>query len=211
MINADIRLTNPLILASQSPRRADLLTQAGIAFEAVNPKYDEPATTGLHPNPAAFAESISFRKAESLAADYPDRIILAADTVVAVGNELFGKPDDIDDARRILLALLGQTQQVITGVTLLHAAANRQLTRHDVTLVTMRRMSPQELDDYLLGGDWEGKAGAYGIQGQADQFVERCDGSYSNVVGLPMELLQIMLAEFAATLDSPSHAKQNER
>jgi septum formation protein len=196
MMNNAIHLTTPLILASQSPRRSALLTEAGIAFEAVNPRYEEPATSGFHPNPAAFAESISLNKAASLVADYPDRIILAADTVVAVGNEIFGKPADIDDARRILGTLLGTTQQVITGVTLLHPNDNRQLSRHDVTHVTMRRMSPQELDDYLAGGDWEGKAGAYGIQGEADKFVERCEGSFTNVVGLPMELVRDMLREF---------------
>jgi len=187
----------PIVLASQSPRRRDLLAQAGIAFEAVSPRYDEPPTSGRHPDPAAVAELFSLRKAESLAEDYPDRLILAADTVVALDGEIFGKPEDIADARRILSALLGTTQQVITGVTLLHPAGGRRLTRHDVTLVTMRTMTPVELDAYLAGGDWEGKAGAYGIQGEADRFIERCEGSYSNVVGLPIELVQRMLAEFA--------------
>lgn len=186
----------PIILASQSPRRSALLDEAGIAFEAVSPKYDEPATGGRHERPAAVAEAYSFFKAASLADDHPDRVILGADTVVAVGDEIFGKPADAADARRILRALLGTTQQVITGVTLLHPASRRRLTCHDVTHVTMRRMSSEELEAYLADGDWEGKAGAYGIQGQGDRFVENCDGSYSNVVGLPMELLVRMLTEF---------------
>jgi septum formation protein len=189
-------LREPLILASQSPRRSALLAEAGIPFEAVAPRFDEPAAGGLHENPAAFAESISYAKALSLAADFPYRTILAADTVVVVGNEIFGKPADIDDARRILGALLGVTQQVITGVTLLQPAKRRQLTRHAVTHVTMRPMSSEELDAYLAGGDWEGKAGAYGIQGEADRFVERCEGSYTNVVGLPIELVTRMLTLF---------------
>lgn len=199
MTTSAISLPKPLILASQSPRRSALLAEAGIPFAAVSPLYDEPATDGFHPDPAAFAESISYQKAASLADAYPDRIILAADTVVALGNEIFGKPTDVHDARRILQALIGATQQVITGVTLLHPAAKRHLTRHDVTHVTMRRMSQQEFDDYLANGDWEGKAGAYGIQGEADKFVERCDGSYSNVVGLPIELVWRMIAEFEST------------
>lgn len=186
----------PIILASQSPRRSALLTEAGIPFEPLAPLFEEPATNGVHEDPAAFAESASYHKAVSLAESYPDRIILAADTVVAVGNEIFGKPADRDDARRILGRLMGITQQVITGVTLLHPANHRRLTRHDVTHVTMREMSAEELEAYLAGGDWEGKAGAYGIQGEADKFVECVDGSYTNVVGLPVELVQTMLREF---------------
>lgn len=192
----------PIILASQSPRRSDLLAEAGIAFEAVNPRYEEPSTDGLHVNPAAFAQSASYYKAASLADDYPDRFILGADTVVAVGNRLFGKPADINDARDILTALMGVTQQVITGVTLLHPASDRRLIAHDITNVTMRRMSNEELETYLAGGDWQGKAGAYGIQGEADRFVEKCEGSYSNVVGLPIELVKRMLRKFSTALQA---------
>jgi septum formation protein len=192
----------PIILASQSPRRSALLAEAGIPFEAVAPRYEEPATGGLHVNPAAFAQSVSYYKAASLADDYPDRFILGADTVVAVGNHMFGKPADVNDARDILTALMGVTQQVITGVTLLHAASDRRLIAHDITNVTMRKMSPEELDTYLAGGDWEGKAGAYGIQGEADRFVEKCEGSYSNVVGLPVELVKRMLRKFSTALQT---------
>ncbi|MBI4579483.1 MAG: septum formation protein Maf [Planctomycetes bacterium] len=189
-------LSRPIILASLSPRRSSLLAEAGIPFEAVAPRYAEPPPPGVHADPAAFAESASFYKAASLADDHPDRLILAADTVVALGDRVFGKPADLEDARRILTALLGATQQVITGVTLLDVASGRRLISHDVTHVTMRAMSERELEDYLARGDWEGKAGAYGIQGQADRFIEKCDGSYSNVVGLPVELVQRMLKEF---------------
>lgn len=190
--------TQPIILASQSPRRRDLLTEAGIAFQAVPPKYEEPMLSGKHLNPAALAEEFSYRKAASLAEDYSNRVILGADTVVARDDEVFGKPDDVEDARRILSALLGTTQQVITGVTLLHAASGHRLTRHEVTHVTMRQMTEKEFEQYLIQGDWKGKAGAYGIQGQADRFIERCEGSYSNVVGLPLELVERMLAEFSS-------------
>ncbi len=189
-------LNKPIILASQSPRRSALLAEAGIAFEAVSPKFDEPPTVALHESPAAFAESVSYYKAASVADEYPDRVILGADTVVAIGNQMYGKPVDVEDARRILTELLGATQEVITGVTLFWPARDRRLICHDVTYVTMRAMSARELDEYLAGGDWEGKAGAYGIQGEADRFVERCEGSYSNVVGLPVELVQRMIQSF---------------
>lgn len=185
-----------IVLASQSQRRAELLREAGIAFEVAAPRFEEPVIEEAHVSPWKLAESLSYFKARSVADAYPDRIVLGADTVVAVGQRVFGKPVDADDARRILAALLGTTQEVITGVTLYRAADERRLIRHAVTRVTMRPMTPDELDAYLAGGDWAGKAGAYGIQGEADRFVTRLEGSRSNVVGLPIELVRQMLAEF---------------
>lgn len=185
-----------IILASQSPRRAALLRDAGIAFEVAAPKYEEPATAWGHSSPAEFAESASYYKAASVADDHPDRIILGADTVVAYGGEIFGKPADEADARRILSTLAGTMQDVITGVTLLHPAGDKRLIRHDVTRVIMRPMSEAELAEYLASGDWQGKAGAYGIQDSGDHFIERIEGSFSNVVGLPIELVREMLHQF---------------
>ena len=103
---------------------------------------------------------------------------------------------DLDDARRILNLLAGTTHQVITGVTLWNAQAEERLIRHDVTTVTMRPMADDVLEDYLAGGLWQGKAGAYGIQDRSDAHISRIDGSYTNVVGLPMEQVEAMLAEF---------------
>ncbi len=183
----------PIVLASQSPRRAALLREAGIAFETVLPRHDEPEPADWPFTPAEFAESASYFKARSVADDHPERVILAADTVVAHDGRLFGKPTDRDDARRILDAITGTTHEVITGVTLHDAARARRLIRHATTRITMRRMSPAELDAYLDTGEWQGKAGAYGIQDHADAFVERIEGSFSNVVGLPMELVSEML------------------
>jgi len=187
----------PIILASQSPRRAALLREAGIAFETAVPKYDEPTIPCWQGRPADLAEALSYFKAASLAGDYPDRLILGADTVVAWHGQIYGKPHDAADARRILSDLMGTTQDVITGVTLFHAATRRRLMRHAVTKVTMRRMTAQELDNYIAGGDWAGKAGAYGIQDSGDRFITKTEGSFSNVVGLPIELLREMLDEFS--------------
>ena len=115
---------------------------------------------------------------------------------MAVGDQTFGKPADEADARRILGSLAGTTHQVITGVALCQPAAGRRLVRHAVTLCQMRPMTPRELDDYIAGRGWEGKAGAYGIQDEGDKFVTLVEGSFSNVVGLPVELVVEMLAEF---------------
>lgn len=186
----------PVILASQSPRRVDLLREAGVDFEAVSPVGPELEMAFWSSGPEEFARAAAYRKACSVADAHPDRVILAADTVVALNGRMYGKPVDRDDARRILSALAGVAQDVITGVAILQPASGRRLVEHDVTRVTMRPMTPEEMEAYLDSGEWEGKAGAYGIQGAADRFVERVDGSFTNVVGLPVELVLRMLAEF---------------
>jgi septum formation protein len=196
MPNGACSEARPIILASQSPRRVDLLRDVGIAFEAVAPTCAEPDMNSWSFSPEEFVESAAYQKASSVAEQYPDRIILAADTAVALNGRIYGKPGDRDDARRILSALAGVTQDVITGVTILQPAKGRQLVECDVTRVTMRPMSDEEIEAYLDSGEWEGKAGAYGIQGTADQYVEKVDGSFSNVVGLPVERVLRMLAEF---------------
>ena len=193
----------PLILASQSPRRAELLREAGIAFEVVAPRYGETDPEEWRHTPAELAEATSYFKAASIATEHAGRVILGADTTVATEDgRLFGKAADIAHARDILSALMGTTHQVITGVTLMHPNRGRRLIQHDVTHVSMRSLSHPELDDYLASGNWRGKAGAYGIQDANDPFVEQIQGSFSNVVGLPLELLQRMLREFQAAEDA---------
>jgi len=188
-----------IILASRSPRRIALLRDAGIAFTAIPPKYDEPDMSRWQLSPVAFAESVSHYKARSLADEHPESLILGADTVVALAGKLFGKPVDVEDARRILVALTGTTHEVITGITLYEPATGRRRITHETTRVTMRAMSASQLEEYLDSGEWQGKAGAYGIQDSGDAFVERTEGSFSNVVGLPMELVMEVLAEFGVT------------
>ncbi len=188
--------SQPIILASQSPRRAALLREAGIAFEVVVPRELEPEPQDWPFSDVELAEIASYFKARCVAEDYPDRVVLAADTVVALEGRIFGKPADADDARRILSTLAGTTQDVITGVAICQQSTGRRLVRHDVTRVTMRAMSAEQIDAYIQSGAWQGKAGAYGIQDSGDAFIEKVEGSFTNVVGLPMELVTAMLAEF---------------
>jgi septum formation protein len=190
------RSSVPIVLASQSPRRAALLCEAGVAFEAVPPRQDEPPMEDWRFSPEEFAQSSGYFKARSVAEHYRDRIILGADTVVSLDGRMYGKPRDRDDARRILSTLAGTTHKVITGVAVYEPQTGRRLIDYDVTRITMRSLSYNELEAYLDSGEWEGKAGAYGIQDRADAFVERTDGSFSNVVGLPVELVLEMLAPF---------------
>lgn len=203
-----------LILASASPRRAQLLREAGYEFDIVEPDIDEDALLEAGYAPAELAEKLALLKARAgrnLVADAGNTVVLGGDTVVALENRVFGKPQDEDDARRILLELAGRAQQVITGVTLISGDRTIERTAHAVTTVWMRKVSKRELEAYIAGGEWRGKAGAYGIQdpGMSDStgmfdsdgagFVTRIEGSYSNVVGFPIDLVTEMLAEIGIT------------
>jgi septum formation protein len=185
-----------LILASQSPRRRELLEAAGYEVEVVAPPCPEPEWVAKGLAPAAHAEALAYFKAAAVGRAVGRGLILAGDTVVALGDEVFGKPRDRADARRILTTLAGTTHVVITGLALLDAATGRRLIAHAATRVTMRPLVPELIKAYLDSGEWEGKAGAYGIQDGRDDFIERIDGSFTNVVGLPMELLEQMLAQW---------------
>ena len=201
-----------LILASASPRRAELLREHGYDFTIIESPLAEPVQFSDDVSPIERAQSSSFFKAKSVASLAGGGWVLAADTIASLGGRVFGKPADRDDAKRILKALSGTTHQVITGVTLLDASSGVKLIRHDTTDVIMRQLTDSEIEDYLDSGAWEGKAGAYGIQDQSaptpvsvganvqcaqHAFVDRIEGSFTNVVGLPMELVARMLDEFA--------------
>lgn len=185
-----------LILASASPRRAELLRAAGYRFKVVHPPLEEPDERHPHVDVASYAESLAFFKASSIAVDYSDATILAADTITVLGDEIFGKPADRDDALRTLRALSGTIHSVITGVALLHPRSEHRLIHHAVTTVRVRPLSDPTIETYLDTGQWQGKAGAYGIQDEGDPFVEKIEGSFTNVVGLPMELLSNMFREW---------------
>lgn len=186
--------TARMILASASPRRRDLLTQAGYAFDVVPSDIDEEAFSADGHSPAQYAQVLALAKARSVAPRYPDRIVLGADTIVDCEGEIIGKPVDEADAERITRKLFSRPHEVITGLALLRLADRVEIVRSDVTTVYPRRLRDEQIAAHIAGRTWEGKAGAYGIQETGDEFVERIDGSFTNVMGLPMELLQQLLA-----------------
>jgi septum formation protein len=194
-------LTQPehLVLASTSPRRAELLQEAGYRFEVSSPPMEEPDEKHPHVDPTLHAESLAYFKARSVAPANFDKTILAADTIAVVDDEIIGKPADRADAQRILGKLSGKSHRVITGVALLYPAIGRRLLTHDVSTVKMRELARKEIDAYLDSGEWQGKAGAYGIQDRGDQFVEETSGSFTNIVGLPMELLSRVFIHWTGT------------
>lgn len=169
-----------LILASGSPRRADLLRSAGLTFEVIIPNIDERARPGEAPD--EFVMRTAREKAESIPAD--SAIVLAADTAVVDGPRILGKPANAADAADMLRSLSGRTHAVMTGVCIRHSGGGDCF--HIETNVTFRTLSEQEIADYIQTGDPMDKAGAYAIQGGAAKMVRRVDGSYSNVVGLPL-------------------------
>ena len=188
--------TNPpqLILASSSPRRRELLRQAGYRFEVKPPPADDRGLTASA-SPGAHVESLAYLKA--MAAVEVHRLarglVLGADTVVELGGRIIGKPADAADARRILSELSGSEHRVLTGLALVDLARGRRLLAHDVTRVRMRRLDPEEIAAYVASGEALGKAGAYALQETGDRYVEQLVGSVTNVVGLPMELLERMI------------------
>jgi len=185
-----------LTLVSNSPQRAQLLREAGYRFDVVSPKLPEPEEKPAKLTAAQHAQAQAYFKARSVAEKYPDRLLLGADTLVAAEDKVFGKPADRDDARRMLDVLTHTPHQVTTGIALLAPALDRRVIAHAVTQVTMRPMSDEQMAAYLDTDAWREKAGAYGLQAGADAFVESIDGSYSNVIGLPLELLGRLLRQF---------------
>ena len=183
-----------IILASQSPRRRELLGQMGLTHVIIRPALgEERAEPGL--TPAQLVEALSRQKAEEVAGrSAPGDLILAADTVVAVDGQILGKPRDKDHARQMLALLSGRDHTVYTGVTV--RRDQTVLTQHEATRVRFRPLSPAEIDAYVRSGEPMDKAGAYGIQGLGALLVEGIEGDYCNVVGLPVCRLGRMLLEF---------------
>lgn len=186
----------PLVLASASPRRAELLREAGYRFQVVDPPIEEPGDEHRHVAAGLHAESLAYFKARSVEDDHPNKTILAADTIAVLNGQIIGKPVDAADARRILKLLSGTIHDVITGVVLLSPNGARRIMQHDVSRIRVRRLSDEAVEAYLTTGQWQGKAGAYGIQDHGDAFVETVEGSFTNVVGLPMELLSRMFRQY---------------
>ncbi len=186
-------MVRKLILASGSPRRADLMRAAGYDFEIVRCPLAEPsldgglAEQGL--TAGEWAESLALFKAAAVAQDYPDALVVGADTIVVHGETVLGKAAAEAEARRILSNMFAGENLAITGVAVLGEAAEVRVVEHVVTRLVMRAMSGRELDDYLASGAWRDKAGAYALQEGGDKFVALMEGSESNVVGLPMERL----------------------
>ena len=195
-----------IILASQSPRRRELLERMGITdFEVIPAQGEEIAARGL--TPGRLVEELSRNKCAEVAASHPEDLIIAADTVVAVNSRVLGKPRNEEDAARMLNALSGRLHTVYTGVTV--ALGGKTATEHEVTSVRFRALTQADIVRYIATGEPMDKAGAYGIQGRGCVLVEGISGDYYNVMGLPVCRLARILAGFG--VDTLALAAEKEQ
>jgi septum formation protein len=182
----------PLVLASASPRRAELLRQLQPEFQIVPSDAEE--IFDAHLSPQELCQMNAHRKARAVAKRIPDALVLGADTLVFLDGEIMGKPGDLADARRMLAQLQGRTHQVVTGVSLIHLRGHRARLFAASTDVTFRPLTAAQIGNYLSRMNPLDKAGAYAIQEHGDLIVSEISGSYSNVVGLPVERVGAELA-----------------
>jgi septum formation protein len=185
-----------IILASASPRRRQLLAQAGYKFKVVPSDIDESAfpITGVSPPKAdEYAKRLALAKAKDIAKKFPNCLVISADTVVDFNGEIIGKPKDAKEAEQITKKLFSAPHKVITGVAIVRLNDGTELSVSDITTVYPKKLTAEQIAKHIKGGSWQGKAGAYAIKEKGDEFVERIEGSLTNVMGLPMELLQRLL------------------
>lgn len=182
-----------LILASQSPRRRELLTAAGYAFEVVTPRDAAECGICSRETPPEMVARLAFQKARDVAQRMHESVIvIGCDTVAECCGQILGKPKNLEHAREMLKLLRGREHHVYSGLCLWHRPGDEQHVSVDVTRLRMDAMSDDDLEEYLASGEWEGKAGAFGYQDRLG-WIHVLDGSESNVVGLPLELLAKML------------------
>ncbi len=183
------------ILASASPRRKHLLEQAGYRFDIIPSNVDEAAFSTDSVPSEEHTKILAMAKAKDVAAKFPSAVVMGADTVVDLDGEIIGKPDDAAHAEEITRKLFSRPHKVITGVALVCVDKNIEIVEADTTIVYPRQLTEEQIAEHIRKGDWQGKAGAYGIQETGDEFVDHLEGSFTNVMGLPMERVQRILAE----------------
>lgn len=176
-----------IILASQSPRRKELLVAMGLQFEAVPSNFDEQLDSSKLP--VMVAQELAIGKANLVADQYPDALVIGSDTIVSVDGQQLAKPHDADEARQMLQSMSGRGSVVTTSVTVIHRAKGILLSGAEETLVVFRPYDVQAVDAYLATGDYADKAGGYGIQSGAASLIDHIEGDYDTIVGLPTRLL----------------------
>jgi septum formation protein len=187
-LNSSNPLKEQIVLASKSPRRAEILRAVGWELEAIAADIDE--TRNPNEDAISYVKRLATQKAEKVATEFPGDLVLGADTVVVIGEDILGQPRDDEDARRMLRLLSGRWHMVLTGVALVRFRnPPRVLVEHAATRVRFHEMSADEIDWYVATGEPQGKAGAYAIQGRGALFIEGIQGDYFNVVGLPIRLV----------------------
>ena len=187
-----------IILASASPRRKELLERIGLKFEVEPSNYEEDMPPGLEPH--QLARNISLKKAQAVATKHKNAVVIAADTFVVLNSQILGKPHTEQDARNMLELLSGRPHSVITAFSIIDTGNNKTLSRSVETKVYVRKLSPAEIDAYVKTKEPLDKAGAYATQGLGAVLVERIEGDYFNVIGLPLSALTEALKDFGINI-----------
>ncbi len=182
-----------MVLASASPRRKQLLTEAGYEFTVIVPDIDESSFLTENISVCDYAQRLALAKAKSIAPKFPERLVIGADTIVDFDGQIIGKPTDATDAERITRKLFASPHKVITAVAIVRLSDSIEIVESDTTDIYPKKLSDKQIDNHIKSGLWRDKSGAYAIKECGDEFVERIEGSLTNVMGLPMELLQHML------------------
>ena len=184
------------ILASTSPRRRELLAQAGYKFKVVEPDIDESAFWSETIDACEYAKRLALAKARNVAEKFPNLLVIGADTVVDFDGRIVGKADNAKQAKQIVRELFSRPHKVITAVAIVRLSDSLKIIESDVTTVYPKKMSEEQIAAHIKSDTWRDKAGAYAIQEKGDEFVERIEGSLTNVMGLPMELLAGLLKKY---------------
>ena len=186
-----------IILASASPRRRELLAEAGYKFVSIAPDIDESAFATDNTTACEYAKRLALAKAKSVAVRHPDCLVIGADTVVNFEGEIIGKPADAKQAEQITRKLFSAPHKVITAVAIVRLNDGIEIVESEKTAVYPKKLTDEQIAEHIENGCWRDKAGAYAIKENGDEFVERIEGSLTNVMGLPMELLGKLLERIA--------------
>jgi septum formation protein len=182
-----------IILASASPRRKQLLAKAGYKFTVVPADIDENTISTKGISSAEYAKVLALAKAKKVAEQFPDSLVIGADTIVDFNGQIIGKAIDEKHAEEITRKLFSKPHKVITGIAIVRLSDNVRIVESDTTVVYPKKMSDEQIAKHIEGGSWRDKAGAYAIQETGDEFVEKIEGSLTNVMGFPMELVERLL------------------
>jgi septum formation protein len=185
-----------IILASASSRRKQLLAQAGYKFTVNPPDIDEAVLLTDTVSPCEYAKRLAMAKAKSVAEKHPDCLVIGADTIVDFNGQIIGKPADAKEAEDITRKLFSKPHKVITAVAIVRLSAQTELVESDSTTIYPKKLTDKQTAEHIKSGSWRDKAGAYAIKETGDEFIEKIEGSLTNVMGLPMELLERLLKRF---------------
>lgn len=187
-----------IILASTSLGRKELLEQTGLKFSTEASDYEEDMSLAVHPT--ELVKILSQGKAQAVAGKHEDAIVIGADSIVVLGEKIFGKPEDSDDAERMLREIRGTMHTFITGFTIINTKSGREVTNISETNVYFKKLIDHEIKEYVATGESVGHAGAYSIQGRGAMLVERIEGEYTNIIGLPLSQLASVLMDFGVNV-----------